>query len=106
MIEHIKHEISSLDKIELSNNSMWLADKASVPAGGPFIVLPLVHETAVPAGELFVLYSTSQLAFRCRFGHSYCPSVKQLTLQIEMDNVHFAFVFRSMRQTYQPSPFA
>ena len=68
---------------------MRLAGKASVPAGGPCIVLvpvggpltfsPLVHKTAVPAGGLFVLYSTSPLAFRCRFGHSYCPSVQQLT---------------------------
>ena len=37
--------------------------------------LPLVHLTSVPAGGLFVLYSMSQLAFPCRFGHSYCPSV-------------------------------
>ena len=62
-IEHIKHEISSPDKIELSTNSMRLAGKASVPAGGPFVVVltgeplifsPLVHMTSVPDGGLFV----------------------------------------------------
>ena len=62
-IDHIEHEISSPDKIERRTNSMRLAGKASVPAGGPFIVLlpadgplifsPLVHMTFVPAAMEF-----------------------------------------------------
>ena len=98
---------------------MRLADKASVPAsepfivllpsGGPLIFLPLVHKTSVPAAGLFVLYSTSQLTFRCRFGHSYCPSVQQLTFRTKVGKVLLAFVFQ-VRETYasdlSTSPFA
>ena len=67
----------------VSANSMRLAGEASVPAGGPFMVLlpaggpfiysPLVHNTSVPVGGLFVLYSTSQLTFCWKFGDS-CSS--------------------------------
>ena len=86
-----------------STNSMRLAGKASMPAGGrfialllaggPFIFSPLIHKTSVLADGLFVSNSTSQLTFRCRFGHS-CPSVQQLTFQVEVGKVHLAFIFQ------------
>ena len=54
-----------------------LVDNASVPAGGPFIVLlpagepfiflPLVDNASVPAGGPFIFCLTLQLTFRFRF---------------------------------------
>ena len=45
---------SSSEHVYTTTDILMLVDKASVPAGGPFIILPLVDKAFVPSGGLFI----------------------------------------------------